>query len=113
MNAELSLYVYRKRAAVEVAGDYGTTPAVHHGYRDNPRTIEESLPRESPDCLKRRYLGGRIPRSIAFWAAQFCRFAFLQEQTDYDGVCPADHIRFMRAKGVVVGVSNPNNHRRR
>jgi hypothetical protein len=71
MNAELALDVYRKRTAVEVAGDHGATCPADHGYRDNARTIEESLPRESPDCLKRRYLGGHIPLIYRVWAAQF------------------------------------------
>ena len=62
MNAELALYVYRKRPAVEVAGDHGATPFLPTMVIEiNPRTIEESIPRESPDCLKRRYLGGHIP----------------------------------------------------
>jgi len=38
---------------------------------------------------------------------------FLYEQTGYESAYLANHIRFMRAQGVVVGVSNPNDLRRR
>jgi hypothetical protein len=38
---------------------------------------------------------------------------FLQEQTRYESVYLPDHIRFVRAKLVVVGVSNPNHLRQR
>jgi hypothetical protein len=101
MNAELALYVYRKRTAVEVVGDHGATPSCRPWLSGQSPHHRGKPPRESPDCLKRRYLGGHIPRSIAFWAVNSAHSRL------------ADHIRFMGAKGVVVGVSNPNKLRRR